>query len=167
MDHTQLISPRSKNALHSRYMFATSTVHATISTSLHSLLFHVSIVSYKLTHLQDGCPYAPSHKHDHKNMNEHSATEHIAVEATKCPVFAHSNCPFDPQHPHSFDLSKVKECPAFQVCLLSDFFLTFDTYYFYCRKVLGAPIRYLTKHPCSLHPLPFASLLFTSPYTPM
>jgi hypothetical protein len=68
---------------------------------------------------KDGCPWSKGahkdeKKHDHSNMNEHSATEHIATEATKCPVFAHSNCPFDPKHPHSFDLSKATECPAFQ-----------------------------------------------------
>jgi hypothetical protein len=64
---------------------------------------------------KDGCPFAHKHeKHDHANMTEHAATEHIAVEATKCPIFAHSNCPFDPKHPHSFNLSKVTECPAFQ-----------------------------------------------------
>eukprot|EP00026_Physarum_polycephalum_P001906 Phypoly_transcript_01909.p2 GENE.Phypoly_transcript_01909~~Phypoly_transcript_01909.p2 ORF type:complete len:361 (+),score=47.23 Phypoly_transcript_01909:1588-2670(+) len=66
---------------------------------------------------KQGCPYSQLHKHekhDHTNMTEHSATEHIAAEATKCPVFAHAKCPFDPKHPHSLDLSKVTECPAFQ-----------------------------------------------------
>lgn len=66
---------------------------------------------------KDGsCPFKDLklEKHDHSSMTGHAATEHIATEASKCPVFAHSNCPFDPQHPHSLDLSKVSMCPAFQ-----------------------------------------------------
>jgi len=60
-----------------------------------------------------GCPYASIHTH--LNMNEHVATTHIAEQAAKCPFFAqsHGGCPFDPAHPQNFDLSKVKECPAF------------------------------------------------------
>jgi len=65
-----------------------------------------------------GCPYSklPHAVHDHSNMNEHVVTEHIATQSTKCPFFsqAHGGCPFDPNHPHAFDLSKVKECPAFK-----------------------------------------------------
>lgn len=68
---------------------------------------------------KSGCPYSKLHKHDahhHSNMNEHMATEHIASQSAKCPFFsqAHGGCPFDPNHPHAFDLSKVKECPAFK-----------------------------------------------------
>jgi len=62
---------------------------------------------------QKGCPY--SSIHGHTNMNEHAATGHIAEQASKCPFFSQSQggCPFDPAHPHSFDVSKIKECPAF------------------------------------------------------
>jgi hypothetical protein len=68
-------------------------------------------------YLKNGCPYVHVHskkKNEHDNLNEHTATEHIAEKASKCPFF-HGGCPFDPSHPHSFDLSKIKECPAFQV----------------------------------------------------
>jgi len=63
---------------------------------------------------QSGCPY--SSIHTHVKMTEHAATEHIASQASKCPFFSqsHGGCPFDPAHPHSFDTSKIKECPAFE-----------------------------------------------------
>lgn len=65
---------------------------------------------------KEGCPYAKlgEHNHDHTKLTEHTATAHIASESTKCPAFAHNNCPFDPKNPHSFDLSKASLCPAFQ-----------------------------------------------------
>lgn len=63
-----------------------------------------------------GCPYANLEHpiHNHSKLSERDASQHIAVAASKCPVFAHSNCPFDPQHPHALDMSKVTLCPAFQ-----------------------------------------------------
>lgn len=62
---------------------------------------------------QKGCPYTSIHAHG--NMNEHVATGHIAEQASKCPFFnqSHGGCPYDPAHPHGFDVSKIKECPAF------------------------------------------------------
>jgi len=63
---------------------------------------------------KDGCPY--SKIHSHTNMTQHNATVHIAAQASRCPFFnqSHGGCPFDPAHPHKFDLSKLKECPAFE-----------------------------------------------------
>jgi len=66
---------------------------------------------------KNGCPYSKLHSHTtHANMNDHTATVHIASQASRCPFFnqSHGGCPFDPAHPHKFDLSKLKECPAFE-----------------------------------------------------
>jgi len=56
-----------------------------------------------------------THPHE-QPANEHEVTATVAEKSTKCPFFQkdHGGCPFDPSHPHSFDLSKIKECPAFK-----------------------------------------------------
>eukprot|EP01113_Clastostelium_recurvatum_P023521 TRINITY_DN2806_c0_g1_i2.p1 TRINITY_DN2806_c0_g1~~TRINITY_DN2806_c0_g1_i2.p1 ORF type:complete len:254 (+),score=51.59 TRINITY_DN2806_c0_g1_i2:121-882(+) len=71
---------------------------------------------------KNGCPYMHMHSHKdatqvHAGMSEHAATTEIAQQASKCPFFNKAQghgCPFDPAHPHSFDMSKIKECPAFE-----------------------------------------------------
>lgn len=42
----------------------------------------------------------------------------ITEKSTECPWFHKVGCPWDQQHPHSFDIAAFKKCPAFKEGLL-------------------------------------------------
>lgn len=66
--------------------------------------------------LQKGCPYSTLHA----SLNVWDTRKffvHICQEAQQCPFFSQQQggCPYDPAHKRSFNVAKIKDCPAFQV----------------------------------------------------